>query len=236
MLEDTVHGSSQTNTESLPVDAPPNPRLRGWFHQVTFFLTVPAGILLITVAHTTAARVGATIYALSMAGLYGVSGAYHRGPWSPSARRVMKRLDHSMIYVLIAGTLTPFALLALHPPWSIVVLSVVWGGAAVGITLKMTRIDGFHVVCGALYIGLGWAVLLAGPQFVHSLRPAVLVLIAIGGFLYLSGAVVLLRNKPNPAPATFGYHEIWHSMVIAASACHYVAVLLVVLPAHAAVG
>ena len=206
---------------------PVKPTWRGRLHQAAFFVAIPAGIALVSVARGTSARVAATIYALSLIGLFGASAAYHRLARSPRSRRWLKRADHAMIFVLIAGTATPVALLALHPPWSVLMLVVVWGGAALGIALKMARVEGFRVLTGTLYIVLGWAVVLVLPQLVRGLSAASLVLVLMGGLLYTTGAIVLLRNKPDPAPATFGYHEIWHSMVIAGSACHYIAVLLV---------
>jgi hemolysin III len=210
----------------------PKPRLRGWFHQVAFFLTIPAGIVLYSAAHTTAARVAALVYSFSLAGLYGVSATYHRRRWSARGFRWMRRLDHAMIYLLIAGSATPVALLGLRAPWSAVTLAMVWAGAALGITLKLLRIEKFRVLTGALYIGLGWILFPFAPQLLRSLSDTSVALILIGGVLYTGGAVVLASNRPNPAPATFGYHEIWHSMVIAASACHYAAVLLLILPAR----
>ena len=215
---------------------PPKPRLRGRLHQAAAFVAIPAGIVLILIAHTTTARIAAVVYAISLIGMYAVSGSYHRLHWTPKARMRIKRADHSMIYVLIAGTCTPVALVALQRPWSIVMLVVVWTGASVGIALKMTRIEGFKVATATLYIALGWIVVLMGPLLVHGLSLAAICLVAVGGVLYMSGAVVLLRHKPDPSPAVFGYHEIWHSMVVAASACHYAAVLLILLPIRAAVG
>jgi hemolysin III len=217
-------------------DEPAKPTWRGRVHQIAFFVAIPAGIVLVAVARTMSVRVAVAIYGLSLVGLYGTSAAYHRLAWSPASRRLLKRLDHSMIFVLIAGSVTPLALVVLHRPWSFVLLFIVWAGAAVGIALKMLRIDGFRVLTGALYICLGWTVVLMGPQFVRGLSAPSLALIVIGGLLYTSGAVVLMRNKPNPRPATFGYHEIWHSMVVAASACHYTAVLLVLLPLRSRIG
>jgi len=190
-------------------------------------VAIPAGIVLVTLARDATARVAAITYAVSLVGLYSVSAAYHRLRWSTRGRRWIKRADHSMIFVLIAGTLTPIALLALRRPWSIVLLATVWVGALVGIALKLIRVDGFRVATGTLYVALGWAVVLLAPQLVRGLRPAALALVVGGGLLYTAGAVVLLRNAPNPVPGVFGYHEIWHSMVIAGSACHYVAILLV---------
>jgi hemolysin III len=211
------------------------PTWRGRLHQAAFFVAIPAGMALVAVARGTSARVAASIYACSLVGLFGASAAYHRLARSPRSRRWLKRADHAMIFVLIAGTATPVALLALHPPWSVLLLVVVWGGAALGIALKMARVEGFRALTGTLYIVLGWAVVLVLPQLVHGLSAASLVLVLMGGLLYTTGAIVLLRNKPDPAPATFGYHEIWHSMVIAASACHYVAVLLLLVAARSVI-
>jgi hemolysin III len=221
-----------------PTDAvePAKPTWRGRLHQAAFFVAIPAGMALVAVARGTSARVAATIYACSLVGLFGASAAYHRLAHSPRSRRWLKRADHAMIFVLIAGTATPVALLALRPPWSVLLLIVVWGGAALGIALKMARVEGFRALTGTLYIVLGWAVVLVLPQLVRGLSPASLVLVLMGGLLYTTGAIVLLRNKPDPAPATFGYHEIWHSMVIAASACHYVAVLLLLVAARSVIG
>lgn len=216
---------------AIPEHLLPKPRLRGWFHQVAFFLTIPAGVVLFSAASTTAARVASLVYSLSLAGLYGVSATYHRRRWSATAFRWMRRLDHSMIYLLIAGTATPVALLGLSPPWSAVTLALIWSGAALGITLKLLRIDQFKVLTGALYIGLGWILFPYAPQLLRTLSDLEVALILTGGFLYTAGAVVLARNKPNPSPRTFGYHEVWHSMVVVASACHYAAVFLVVMPA-----
>jgi hemolysin III len=195
---------------------------------------VPAGVLLVILARGVAARTVAVIYATSVVAVYGVSTAYHRLSWAPRMARWIKRADHSMIYVLIAGTTTPFAVLALRPPWSFVLLAIVWVGAAVGITAKLIRVDGFAALTGTLYVTLGWISLVFAPQLLHRISVAALVLILSGGILYTGGALVLLRRRPNPAPATFGYHEIWHACVIAATACHWVAVLLVVLPARPA--
>jgi hemolysin III len=137
-----------------------------------------------------------------------------------------------MIYILIAGTTTPLSLLALKPPWSFVLLAFVWGGAAAGITLKMIRIDGFAVTTGILYIALGWAAVVFAPQLLRHMSSVSLGLVLLGGLMYTGGAIVFLRKRPDPRPATFGYHEIWHSFVVAGSACHYIAVLLLILPAR----
>jgi hemolysin III len=205
------------------------PRLRGRLHQAAFFTALPAGVALVMAARGTAPRVAAVIYALSLAGLYGTSAAYHRLPWSLRGRRWMKRLDHSMIFLLIAGTYTPFALLVMHGAWRVSILAVVWGLAAVGVILKMVHIDGLHALGGALYICLGWLAILAAPQIIRGLSGVGIGLLLTGGILYTTGALVLNRHKPDPDPAVFGYHEVWHSFVVGASACHYVLILLLLL-------
>ena len=214
----------------------PTPRMRGRFHQVAFFVAVPAGVTLIALAHTATARTAAAVYAGSLAGLYGVSSAYHRLRWSGRVRAAMKRADHSMIYIVIAGTTTPVALLGLRSPWSFVLLGSVWAGAALGITLKVIRVDGFSILTGTLYVALGWGVVVFAPQLLHRMNAVDLGLVFLGGLLYTGGAIVFLRKRPDPRPATFGYHEVWHSFVVAASLCHYVAVLLLVLSARPVLG
>ena len=208
------------------------PLLRGRLHQGAFFAAVPAGVVLVSIAPTPRSRLAAAIFALSLAGLYGTSTLYHRLPWSPQSLRWMKRIDHSMIFVLIAGTYTPLALLVLHGAWEVTVLSIVWGGAAIGTLLKFLRIDGLAAVTGALYIALGWLAIVATPEIVHGISGTAAGLMLTGGILYTGGAIVLARNRPDPAPSTYGYHEIWHTCVIAASACHYGLIMLVTLGAR----
>jgi len=215
---------------------PVKPTWRGVLHQGAFFVAIPAGLALVVLAQGTSAHIAGVVYGLSLIGMYGTSATYHRLARSERSRRILKRLDHSMIFVLIAGTVTPVALLGLHAPWSTVLLILVWGGAAAGVALKMFRIDRSQVLSGALYIILGWAAILMGPQLIHGLNTASLTLVLVGGLLYTAGAIVLLRRRPDPAPARFGYHEVWHSLVVSASACHYVAVLLLVLLARPAIG
>jgi len=211
---------------------PPKPRLRGRLHEAAFFLAVPAGAVLVAVAPTLRARLAAVVFALSLAGLYGTSTLYHRLPWSPRSLRWMKKLDHSMIFVLIAGTYTPLALLVLRGPWKVTVLSVVWGGAAIGIVLKFLRIDGLAAVTGALYIALGWLAIVATPEIVNRISDTATALLFTGGVLYTGGAIVLAKNRPDPAPNTYGYHEVWHTCVIVASMCHYGLIMLVTLGAR----
>jgi hemolysin III len=204
------------------------PRLRGRLHQVAFFVSVPAGVSLVALAASGVARASAAIYAVSLSALYAASAAFHRVNWRPTTWKWMRRLDHSMIFVLIAGTYTPYALLVLPPPWSTVVLSTVWGGGAVGIVMRMfTR--GLNVVEQTLYMALGWVALFTLPVTIGRLGWVEALLMFSGGVLYTVGAIIFGLRKPDPNPAVFGYHEVWHSMVIGASLCHYALILLLVI-------
>ncbi len=207
--------------------APPKPRLRGWIHEIAFFVSIPAGAALVLLADGAVATLAAIVYAVSLAAVFGSSAAYHRVGWSPRGLRRMKRLDHSMIFVLIAGSYTPVSLLVLHGAWSVVILSVAWAGAAAGVILKLARVDGLPVVTGVLYMALGWLALVAFPQLVRELPRAATVLMIVGGLLYTTGAIVLATRRPDPRPATFGFHEIWHAFMVAAAACHYAMMLIV---------
>jgi hemolysin III len=207
---------------------PLKPRWRGRIHEVAFFVSIPAGIALVVLADGWVAKLAAAIYAVSLAAVFGSSAAYHRGRWTPRALRRMKRLDHSMIFVLIAGSYTPVALLVLNGPWQIVMLSTVWTLAAVGITLKLVRIDGFTVLTASLYMVMGWIALVAFPQMLHVMPAPALILTIVGGLLYTAGAIVFATKHPNPSPRVFGYHEVWHAFIVAAAICHFSMVLLLV--------
>jgi hemolysin III len=211
------------------VIVPAKPRFRGRIHQVAFFVSIPAGVLLIILANGPAAIAVATVYAVSLAAVFGSSAIYHRGQWTERARRWLKRLDHSMIYVLIAASYTPVAALVLGGTWEAVLLSLIWAGAVVGVTMKMVRPDGLSVLSGTLYIVLGWLAILALPQLVREMTTAELVLLLAGGLLYTAGAIVFATRRPDPSPTTFGYHEVWHSFMVAAAACHYAMILLLML-------
>ena len=206
------------------------PRLRGRLHQAAFFASIPAGITLVALAQGVAARVGAAIFALSLSALYGASAAYHRGQWSARALKVMRRLDHCMIFVLIAGTYTPVVLLALRPSWGITMLVLSWVGAALGVVITVLRLERWPAVGFTMYLVLGWLAVVAAPQLATTLSGVELALLAAGGLLYTVGAVVLAAGRPNPRPAVFGYHEIWHTFVVGASASHFALVALLVRP------
>jgi hemolysin III len=160
--------------------------------------------------------------------MFGISALYHRIAWQPRARRWMRRLDHAAIYLLIAGTYTPFALLAMSGVWRWTILPIVWGGALAAIVLKLAWVDGPKWLSAAIGITLGWIGVVAVPQLWSHAGAAGIVLLGIGGLLYTAGAVIYARQRPDPVPAVFGYHEVFHALVIAAAGCQYVAVALFV--------
>jgi hemolysin III len=206
----------------------PKPRWRGRIHLGAFLLSVPAGLALVLGSQGVSAHVAAGLFALSLAGLFGTSATYHTGNWAPHVRARLQRMDHAMIFVLIAGSYTPLTLLALQPAWGISLLVVVWTVAVIGVTLSLARFAALHRVGGYLYIGMGWIVVLALPAVVRSLGPQELLLLFAGGLLYTLGAIGLRLQRPNPRPHVFGYHEVWHAMTVAAAACHFVLVAMLV--------
>jgi hemolysin III len=195
---------------------------------VSLFVAVPAGLVLLAVAPTGAARVAVGVYAAALVTMFWVSSTYHRGSWSPEEFTRWQRRDHAAIFLLIAGSYTPYCVLALEGPWRAWMLIVVWIGAGLGILVKLYRVD-LHVLSGFMYLGLGWAAVIAFPQFVRALGPAPIVLTVAGGLLYSFGALVLATHRPRLFPRTFGFHELWHAATAAAAACHYVAVLLMLI-------
>ncbi len=207
------------------------PRLRGVIHEYAFFAAIVAGAALLVSAPSGKARVAAAIYVLGLAGLLGTSALYHRVTWRrPNVRRWMRRLDHSMIFLLIAGTYTPFALIVLSQPLGAVVLVLIWTGAAGGIVLSLLWPDAPKPVSAAIYISLGWVAIIAMPQMLDRLGVLGVALIVAGGLLYSAGAVVYARKRPDPAPTVFGYHEIFHVLVVAAAALHFAVIAFLVLP------
>jgi hemolysin III len=206
----------------------PNPLLRGRLHQVAFFVAIPAGLVLVLIANEPEEVVGAVVYWVALLAQFGTSAAYHLGAWGESGRIRMQTLDHATIFMLIAGTYTPFCLVVLHGVQALVVLTIVWVGAAVGVATKIYRTD-LHVLSGFLYLGLGWVAVIVFPALVRELSTTQLVLMVLGGLFYSGGALVLALHRPDPWPRTFGYHEIWHTATIAAAGCLYAAILLVFL-------
>ena len=206
------------------------PRLRGVFHQYAFFVAVVAGAVLVLVADSPRARVAMLVYGAALSAMFGASAVYHRVPWrSLRVRAWMRRIDHSMIPLLIAGTYTPFAVLALDGALADAILIAVWCGAAAGIVLNLAWVDAPTWVTAVVYLALGWIGVAALPElFDLGVAPALLVL--AGGALYTVGAVTYALQRPNPRPAVFGYHEIFHLFVIGAAVMHYVAIAAFVLP------
>ena len=209
---------------------PVKPRLRGVLHQYAFFVSIAAGATLIALAPDGRARVAAAIYAFAVSGLLGTSALYHRVTWRPRARAWMRRLDHSMIFVLIAGTYTPFSLLALHGTLARAILVVVWAGAFGGVVLKLVWINAPKWLSAAVYVALGWVAVVAMPALADAIGPLAVALIVLGGLLYTAGAVIYASQRPNPAPAVFGYHEVFHTLVLAAAAAHFAVVAFYALP------
>ena len=199
------------------------PRLRGRIHLGAAFVSVTALAWLVGVAATPRAELAAWVYGLSAIACYATSGIYHVFARSPVARRRWRQADHAMIYVLIAGTATPMYLLAASGMWRWVMFGLMWAGAGVGITLKLVSIERFRVAGGVLYIGLGWMGLALIPNFWD--RPRLLMLVVIAGVTYTVGAVLFAQGRPNPIPRWFGYHEVWHTLGVAAGAVFFVAIL-----------
>jgi hemolysin III len=212
------------------VPEPVKPRLRGVIHQYAFFVALVLGACLVVLAPGGRPRLAAAIYAVSVAGLLGTSALYHRRDWAPRARMWMRRLDHSMIFVLIAGTYTPFALLVLHGTLSRTILIVVWAGAVGGTVLNLFWVRAPKAVTAGVYIALGWVAVAAMPQMAHAIGVAGVGLVALGGVLYTAGAVVYALQRPNPVPGVFGYHEVFHALVVAAAAAHFAAVAAYAVP------
>jgi hemolysin III len=214
--------------------APPKPRLRGWLHVWSFFASLATGATLVSVAAATVsatAAIATAVYGLTILGLFGVSALYHRHHWvSARARTLMKRLDHSMIFVFIAGTYTPFAVLALPGTTGAIVLAVVWGGASAGVALKMAWPHAPRWLGVPIYIALGWVAVFVLPDLLHHAGVSSLVLLLVGGALYTAGAVFYATKWPDPWPKVFGYHEFFHAATVLAALCHYIAIWFALYP------
>ncbi|HEX7738174.1 MAG TPA: hemolysin III family protein [Marmoricola sp.] len=207
------------------------PKLRGWMHAGSVPLMTAAFAVLIVLSPTAITRVGSAIFAASAILLFTVSGIYHRGTWSPRLWAFWRRFDHANIYVLIAGTYTPFAFLYLHGGARWTLIGVVWGCAIAGMVFKIAKPDAPRWISTPLYIALGWAAVVFIPQWIDGadafpkwVNITVLTLVATGGILYTLGGLVYAAKKPDPSPEWFGFHEIFHSFTVAAFICQYVAV------------
>ena len=205
------------------------PRLRGVFHELGFFAALALAIPLTLEADPGRARISAIVFSSCLAGCFGVSALYHRPTWSPVVRSWLARLDHAGVYLLIAGTYTPFGLLVFSHAWAVVVLSIVYSGVAVAIALKVFWVQAPKRLSAAIGIALGWLGVVAYSQFAK-VGWAGIVLLFAGGLFYTAGAIVYARKRPDPRPAVFGYHEIFHLCTLAAAGCQYAAIAFYVLP------
>lgn len=206
-------------------EVPRKPRLRGVSHQVAFFAVLIFGPVLVAIASTPTARLTCGIYALSMAAMFGCSALLHRGTWRPEVLPWMRRLDHSTIFVFIAGTYTPIVALSSMGAFGTVILAVVWTGAAAGVGVTLFWLHAPRWVTSACYLVVGWTAVIAFPQLWSSMGVGRFALLASGGVIFSLGAVVYARKRPDPWPRTFGYHEVFHSLVIIAVILHYVLII-----------
>jgi hemolysin III len=214
-----------------PIAPLTRPRLRGVFHLYAFILSLAVGGLLIVETADGQRRVAAAIYAVAVAVMFGASAFHHRITWTPRQRRWTRRLDHAAIYLMIAGSYTPFALLVLTGSWRPVILALVWAGALAATALKLVWVEAPKWLAAALGIALGWIGVVILPQILHRVGAIGGVLLFVGGSLYTIGGIVYARRRPDPIPSTFGYHELFHVLVVAAVAAQYTAIAVFVLQA-----
>jgi hemolysin III len=204
------------------------PTWRGWIHAGTFPVAIVAGIILVLVAQGAAAKWACVVFAASSLLLFGNSALYHRFNWKPKTRAVLKRIDHANILLLISGTYTPIAVLALPPEQGAILLVIVWSGALAGILFRVFWLHAPRWLYVALYLALGWAAVMYLPDLLRA-NAAMMVLVAVGGLLYTGGAIVYAMKKPNPWPGHFGFHEIFHVCTVLAFMCHWTATLLIAI-------
>lgn len=202
------------------------PRLRGWLHAITTPLAFISFLVLLVLSENVLVRVGVAVFMLSAIILFGVSGVYHTGRWSARARMLWKRLDHANIFILIAGSYTPFSLLLLSPRNAAIMLSIVWGGTILGVLFRLFWVHAPRALYVGLYLLLGWVALIFMGDFVSGTPVAVFVLMVVGGGLYTIGAIVYGLRWPDPWPRWYGFHEVFHTLTIAAFVVHYVGVSL----------
>ncbi|MEV0939087.1 PAQR family membrane homeostasis protein TrhA [Micromonospora wenchangensis] len=218
-------------TTSAPLRLKPvdigKPRMRGWLHTYAFFVAVVCGIVLSAVAATRPGwtpLVSCLIYSVTVCGLFGTSALYHRRVWSERGYQIMRRMDHSMIFVFIAGTYTPLCVLLLDRPTAVLMLGLVWGGALAGVAVKLIWPHAPRWVSAPLYLALGWVSVAILPQILSQGGVTVLVLLAVGGAVYSIGAVCYALRRPNPWPTVFGHHEFFHACTLIAALCHHIAI------------
>jgi hemolysin III len=206
------------------------PRLRGLLHAYAFWFAAVAAAVLVALAPTSQARVAAAIYGAGLCALFAASGLYHRWRWSPRWKPILRRVDHSTIYVFIAATSTPIALLVLEGTLQVVVLASVWIGAALGVAFALAWIDAPRLLTAGTYLAVGWVGVVAIPKLLSEVGVAAFVLFLVGGLLYSAGATIYAARRPDPWPRTFGFHELFHVLVIAAALVHFIAMAAWVVP------
>lgn len=205
------------------------PRLRGVFHELGFYLALGLGAALVVTAEPGRARLAAVVFSCSIASCFGCSALYHRPTWTPDVRAWLARLDHAGVYVLIAGTYTPFGLIVMSAGWGVPVLAVVWGGALVATVTKLVWLRAPKWLSAVIALALGWSGVVAVTEL-FTVPDVGLALVLAGGVFYTVGAIVYVRRSPDPLPRAFGYHEVFHLLTVVAAGCQYAAIALFVLP------
>jgi hemolysin III len=229
-VEVARQSAADMREQAAEVVARVKPRLRGVIHEYSFFAALALGALLIWRAHGGREIAAVAIYAAGICGLFGVSALYHRVTWRPRARAWMRRLDHSMIFVFIAASFTPFAMLVLHGALATTILAVAWGGALAGVVLSLLWVGAPKWVTAIVYVALGMVAVVTVPDMWSTLGWLPVAGVALGGALYTAGAVIYATERPDPVPAVFGYHEVFHSLVTGAAALHYAVIAFAVIP------
>ncbi|ACZ31644.1 Hly-III family protein [Xylanimonas cellulosilytica DSM 15894] len=219
-------------TDVVEAVAQLKPRLRGWIHAVTTPLALAAGIVLIVLSPPVAGRVAAVVFTLTSLSLFGMSAVYHRGRWSAKVHAVLRRIDHANIFLIIAGTYTPLAVLLLPPRTATVLLVIVWGGALAGLLAHLFWMHAPRWVYVPVYVALGWVAVAYMQQFAAAGGAAVVWLVIAGGVAYTLGAVIYGTKFPDPSPRWFGFHEIFHALTVVGFACHTVAIFLAAVAAR----
>ena len=216
-----------TDTEATVADTV-KPKLRGWLHAVMFPVAIAAGVVLVALAGTEEARISCTVFALAAVLLFGTSALMHRWSWSPRVARLLRRVDHSNIFLIIAGTYTPLAVLALPADKGRVLLWIVWVGALIGVAFRVLWVGAPRWLYTPVYVALGWVAVIYLPDLVSGAGGAVVVLILVGGVMYSVGALIYGLKRPNPSPRWFGFHEVFHALTVAAFTAHYIEVSITV--------
>jgi hemolysin III len=221
------HPVSPAESPARDVAGEIKPKLRGWLHASAVPLSLVGGILLIVFATSTLGRVGGAVYLAASLLLFGTSATYHRFGWGKTGAAILRRMDHSNIYLFIAATYTPLALLLLTGTSRVLLLVCIWASAILGVLFRIVWLGAPRWLYTALYIGMGWAAVAWLPQLWSSGGGLVIGLIGLGGLIYTGGAVVYALKRPNPSPTWFGFHEIFHTCTVLAAGCHYAAIALV---------